>query len=122
MRWGQTEQSGISGIFSVTSGYLWEVLYVRLVRSAAALVAVALAATIPTHAVASPGAAEVPAVSTTTPPTNAGKIFKWGNKQWGDEFVTPLQSMWSVNRPGTVRNQHGMLTLDATSGSVMATH
>jgi Glycosyl hydrolases family 16 len=56
-------------------------------------------------------------------PTNAGKIFRWGNKQWGDEFKTPLLSMWRVNHPGMVRDQHGMLTLDAPqkSTNVIAT-
>ena len=65
--------------------------------------------------------ADLRAAATTTPPTNAGKIFRWGNAQFHDEFVTPLQSMWLVNKPGTVRDQHGMLTLDATSGTVTAT-
>jgi glycosyl hydrolase family 16 len=50
-------------------------------------------------------------------PTNAAKIFRWGNKQWGDEFVTPLQSMWRPSRPAMVRDQHGMLTLDAPAGA-----
>jgi len=56
-------------------------------------------------------------------PTNAGKIFKWGNAQWDDDFVGPLKSMWRVNRPSMVRNQNGMLTINATeaSGSVVAT-
>jgi hypothetical protein len=57
-------------------------------------------------------------------PTNAGKIFQWGNKAWGDEFVTPLQSMWQASRPAMVRDQHGMLTLDApkaTGINVIAT-
>lgn len=56
-------------------------------------------------------------------PTNAGKIFRWGNKQWGDEFKAPLSSMWRASRPSMVRNQHGMLTLDApeTSVNVIAT-
>jgi hypothetical protein len=49
----------------------------------------------------------------TTYPTNAAKIFKWGNAQWVDEFVDPLKSMWVVNRKTQVRNQHGMLTLEA---------
>jgi hypothetical protein len=55
-------------------------------------------------------------------PTNAGKIFRWGNATWNDEFKTPLTSTWRVNRPAMVRDQHGMLTLDAptTSGSVIA--
>jgi hypothetical protein len=57
-------------------------------------------------------------------PTNAGKIFRWGNKQWGDEFKTALSPTWKVSQPGLVRNQHGMLTLDtATTGaSVSATY
>ncbi len=56
-------------------------------------------------------------------PTNAGKIFRWGNKQWGDEFKTALQPSWRASRPRMVRNQHGMLTLDApeTSVNVIAT-
>ena len=35
-------------------------------------------------------------------PTNAGKIFRWGNKQWGDEFVTPavLDLEGEPARPG----------------------
>ncbi len=58
----------------------------------------------------------------TTYPTNAAKIFKWGNAQWVDEFVDPLKSMWSVNRKSQVRNQHGMLTLEApaTGGDTVA--
>jgi hypothetical protein len=58
-------------------------------------------------------------------PTNAGKIFRWGNKQWGDEFVTPVSSSWSRSRPAMIRNQHGMLTLDAPAGNsvnVIATY
>ena len=57
-------------------------------------------------------------------PTNAAKIFRWGNAMWKDEFVKPLStSMWRVNHPSLVRNQHGMLTLNATpgSGDVVAT-
>ena len=30
--------------------------------------------------------------------------------------MTPLQSMWRPSRPAMVRNQHGMLTLDAPAG------
>ena len=62
-------------------------------------------------------------VASSSYPTNAAKIFRWGNAQWHDEFVTPLTSMWRVNQPRQVRDQHGMLTLDATprGGSVVAT-
>ena len=56
-------------------------------------------------------------------PTNAAKIFRWGNATWKDEFVRPLStSTWAVNHPSLVRDQHGMLTLDSTptSGDVVA--
>ncbi len=94
---------------------------VRIVRFvvAAAVVGTALAAT------AQPGAAprgdDTRSVATTYP-TNAAKIFKWGNAQWVDEFVDPLKSMWLVNRKSQVRNQHGMLTLEAptTGGDTVA--
>jgi hypothetical protein len=57
-------------------------------------------------------------------PTNAAKIFRWGNAVWKDEFVRPLSTTtWRVNHPSLVRDQHGMLTLDSTptSGDVVAT-
>jgi hypothetical protein len=56
-------------------------------------------------------------------PTNAGKIFRWGLAAWKDEFKQHLSRTWQVNHPKLVRNQVGMLTLDATarSGSVTAT-
>jgi hypothetical protein len=56
-------------------------------------------------------------------PTNAAKIFRWGNAAWKDEFVKPLSTaVWRISQPTQVRNQHGMLTLDATrtSGDVVA--
>jgi hypothetical protein len=57
-------------------------------------------------------------------PTNSAKVFRWGNKQWGDEFKTALSPTWKVNRPGLVRNQNGMLTLDTanTGATVTATY
>jgi len=101
---------------------------VRFVKlTAIAATGLALAGTVAASPAATPmgaaaGSRDLQVVAaTTTPPTNAAKIFKWGNAQFKDEFVTPLQSMWVVNRPGTVRDQHGMLTLDATSGTVTAT-
>ena len=56
-------------------------------------------------------------------PTNAAKIFRWGDAQWNDEFIGPMKRMWSINRRSLVRNQHGMLTINATatSGTVSAT-
>ena len=70
----------------------------------------------------SPGTERIRTVSTTYP-TNAAKIFRWGNAAWHDEFVDPLSATWKVNKPGQVRDQHGMLTLDATprGGTVTAT-
>ncbi len=57
-------------------------------------------------------------------PTNAAKIFRWGNAQLKDEFHGALASNWAVNPAGAglVRNQNGMLTLNttATSGTVTA--
>ncbi len=57
-------------------------------------------------------------------PTNAGKIFRWGNAYWNDEFKTALSPTWKVNRPGLVRNQNGMLTLDTagTGATVTASY
>ncbi len=56
-------------------------------------------------------------------PTNAGKIFRWGDSQWHDGFVEPVTKAWAVNRPRQVRNQHGMLTLEgyAAAHNVTAT-
>jgi hypothetical protein len=58
----------------------------------------------------------------TTYPTNAAKIFRWGDAQWFDDFISPVKAMWSLNHPGLVRDQHGMLTINATatSGTVSA--
>jgi hypothetical protein len=55
-------------------------------------------------------------------PTNAAKIFRWGDAQWFDDFVSPVKRMWAVNQAGLVRDQHGMLTINATgtSGTVSA--
>jgi beta-glucanase (GH16 family) len=58
-----------------------------------------------------------------TYPTNAAKIFRWGNAQFYDDFISPVKKMWSLNHPSLVRDQHGMLTINgtATSGTVSAT-
>ena len=58
-----------------------------------------------------------------TYPTNAAKIFRWGDAQFYDNFISPVKSMWSVNHPSLVRDQHGMLTINgtSTSGTVSAT-
>ena len=73
--------------------------------------------------VAAPGRDDVRPVGATTYPTNAAKVFRWGNASVKDEFKAPLTPRWSVNAPSQVRNQHGMLTLDATAtgGDVTAT-
>ncbi len=69
-------------------------------------------------------AATAQAPAPATAPTNAAKIFKWGNAQLKDEFHGALAPTWSVNPAGAglVRNQNGMLTLNttATSGTVTA--
>jgi hypothetical protein len=56
-------------------------------------------------------------------PTNAAKVFRWGNASVKDEFHGRMAKRWKVNQPGLVRNQHGMLTLDSTRkrGTVTAT-
>ena len=61
-------------------------------------------------------------VADTTYPTNAAKIFRWGDAQFFDNFISPVKPMWSVNQPRLVRDQHGMLTINATatSGTVSA--
>jgi hypothetical protein len=87
----------------------------RLFRLAAPLAAVALLA---------PLSGSVPsATAADSGPTNAAKVFRWGNATVKDEFTAPLASRWKVNKPRLVRNQNGMLTLDSTrgSGTVMAT-
>jgi len=50
-------------------------------------------------------------------PTNAGKVFRWGNAQWADDFVGPVKGMWRENRPRQIRNQHGMLTINGTDSA-----
>ncbi len=56
-------------------------------------------------------------------PTNAGKVYRWGLAAWKDEFRPRLSRAWAVNHRKLVRNQNGMLTLDGTarSGTVTAT-
>jgi len=81
----------------------------RLTTGTTAVLGLALALTVTP---ATPGA-----VARETAPTNAGKVFQWGDSQWHDGFVTALTRTWKVNRPSLVRNQHGMLTINATSAS-----
>src|SRR5689334_8544716 len=69
---------------------------------------------------------DVPAgtIVTAAYPTNAAKVFRWGDAQFNDEFHGSLNTrLWAVNKAGRVRNQHGMMTLNATStsGTVAAT-
>src|SRR6478736_1337070 len=84
----------------------------------AALGAVALAALV----AVTPDPAPVVRPLASTYPTNAAKIFRWGDAQFFDNFISPAKPMWSVNRPRLVRDQHGMLTINATatSGTVSA--
>ena len=47
-------------------------------------------------------------------PTNAAKVFRWGLEEWRQEFeVGTLGSNWKSNRPRMVRQQVGMLTINA---------
>ena len=47
-------------------------------------------------------------------PTNAAKIYRWGNAAWSDDFVGPVKrGKWKLN--GDIRNQHGMLTINGGS-------
>jgi len=88
----------------------------RLRRLAAGLLGTALAAATLT-AVSAHG---TPTVDTRPVaqrgPTNAGKVFRWGNAQWADDYVGPVKGMWRENRPRQIRNQHGMLTINGTAG------
>jgi len=93
------------------------------VRLAAALVGLAAVAALTVPGRPAPSTAPVRPVASSTYPTNAAKIFRWGNAQWYDNFISPVKKMWSVNKPRLVRDQHGMLTINATatSGTVSAT-
>jgi hypothetical protein len=90
-----------------------------VVLTAAAALALPVAATMSTSSPTSPDDQRLVATS----PTNAGKVYRWGNAQWADDFIGPVKSMWSVNRPGQVNNQHGMLTINGTAsgGDMVAT-
>ncbi len=87
-------------------------------RSAAAL----LAALVTLAGVATLAAVTTAPSSAKAGPTNAAKIFRWGNAQWFDNFIGPVDAMWHINKRSLVRNQHGMLTINATatSGTVSA--
>ena len=93
---------------------------VRLVRFLALPAVLIALAGAGAHPGAAPDAGDTRPAATKYP-TNAAKIFRWGNAQVKDEFKAPLSSRWAVNRTTQVRNQHGMLTLDARRGDVVAT-
>jgi hypothetical protein len=91
----------------------------RTLRRAAVLSAVAaVAATVVVAPVHAPRTKLV-----ASGPTNAGKIYRWGNAQWADDFIGPVKKMWAINHRRLVDDQHGMLTINATatSGTVSAT-
>ncbi len=98
---------------------------VRLVRLAAAatglLTLAALGVSTTPPARSGSGADDLRAVASSSP-TNAAKVFRWGNAQWHDGFIGPLSSAWASNNRSHVRNQNGMLTLEGTrtSGTVTA--
>lgn len=46
-------------------------------------------------------------------PVNAQTTYGWGRPAWQDDFVGPRKDVWAVRAgTGSVRNQHGMLTLN----------
>jgi hypothetical protein len=95
----------------------------RLDRPVAGILGTALVAA--TLAVATAGSAPSPDARLVAQrgPTNAGKVFRWGDAQWADDFVGPVKGMWRENKPSQIRNQHGMLTINGTAagGDVTAT-
>ena len=56
-------------------------------------------------------------------PVNAQTTYDWGKPLWQDDFVGPRKDIWRVHAGhGSVRNQHGMLTLNTgRRGTVSAT-
>jgi len=65
--------------------------------------------------------AGTPASVAARPPTNAAKVFGWGKAAWHDEFRARLDpGTWTISSTDAVRNQHGMLTLDAGQDAVTA--
>ncbi len=51
-------------------------------------------------------------------PTNAAKVFRWGREKWRDEFETPpFPSNWTFTGEGAIGQQHGMLTIKATTST-----
>ena len=109
------------------AAYRWRMRWVRYLRFVS-LVAVTAALTTAGAGTGTPSAApiDVEVLSAATAyPTNAAKIFRWGDASVKDEFHGALAARWSVNAAGRglVRNQHGMLTLNTTetSGTVTAT-
>ncbi|CAN5400480.1 hypothetical protein BH10ACT10_BH10ACT10_12220 [soil metagenome] len=80
----------------------------RTLRRAAVLTAVT--------ALVAPLVGSAPASASESRPTNAGKVFRWGNAQWADDYIGPVKGTWSLNRPRQINNQHGMLTITGTAG------
>lgn len=51
-------------------------------------------------------------------PTNAGKVFRWGNATWRQEFISDaLGPEWKSNQPDLISDQFGMLTLNGTQNA-----
>ncbi len=86
----------------------------RLIRSAAALTGVAAVALTLTATPMGPVPVDTNPVAAKRP-TNAGKIYRWGDSQWHQDFIGPVTRPWRQNHPGLVNNQHGMLTINATA-------
>ena len=56
-------------------------------------------------------------------PIHAGNTYGWYWKHnlWRQEFESGIPSFWNTNGRGTVREQHGMISLEASRGSATAT-
>jgi hypothetical protein len=95
----------------------------RLRRLAAAALAAALALQL--ALTLTPGAATADHAGEEPGPIHAGNTFGWWNGGalvYREEFHGSLASYWTVEGPGVVQHQNGMLTLNTTdAGSVSAT-
>ena len=96
--------------------------FTRHLRRAAVLTAVAALA-LPLAATVSTAPRGDQKLVSESGPTNAGKVYRWGDSQWHDDFIGPVKRMWRENRPRQINNQHGMLTINGTAagGDVVAT-
>jgi len=66
-------------------------------------------------------AATGPAGAQPPGPVHAGSVYGWGKPQTNYTFVGRLpRHQWQTRGPGTVRNQHGMLTLNTANHGTLS--